>query len=116
MKCGSNSGYESDLERSASEDDEDDEDEENLYPSDQERVIEDEARYIDICMLCNMKPCCTILYHDDINDIISSCNRDYPRKEDAHNCHEMARSMSMKYFEEIPISLENVFNDEWGTK
>ena len=116
MKCGSNSGYESALDRSASQDDEDDKDEENLYPSDQERVIKDEARYIDTCMFCNMKPCCTILYHDDINDIIISCDRDYPRKEDAHNCHEMARSKSITYFEEIPICVDNVLNDEWGTK
>ena len=54
MKCENNSGYQSDHERISIEDDEE-EDAHNvdadLYPSDKERVISDEERYTDICML-----------------------------------------------------------------
>ena len=105
-------GYERDLERIACEDDEEDE---NLYPSDPQRVIADEARYTDICSLCDMVPCCTILYDNIIIDIISTCNRTYPKKDDGHLCHDMALKMSMNHFSEIPVCVMNVFNEEWGS-
>ena len=118
MKCGNNSGYQSDHAMIAVEDDvEEDADngDENLYPSDQERVIDDEERYTDICILCNMQPCCTIIYDDVIIEIISSCNMAYPKKEDGHKSHDMACTMTMEHFCEIPVCVVKMFNEEWGS-
>lgn len=118
MKCGTNVGDESDLERIAIEsDDEEDDDnvDENQYPSDQERVIEDEARYKEICIMCHMQPCCNIADSTVILDIISSCNRAFPKKEDGNQRHDMALSITQTYFSDIPDCVVKVFNEEWGS-